>query len=173
MTDTDPLVVTALLDAASQDELDARRRRWFPAGRRVVGAHLTLFHALPGERADEVAAVLDEVTDRAPITATIEAPVSLGRGVAHPVDAPGLGDVHRAIAQRFAGDLTRQDQQRLRAHVTVQNKVDPETARATLAELAATHRPWTATITGLGLWRYRGGPWDAVGEYRFRDGGTG
>ncbi|GAA4861060.1 2'-5' RNA ligase family protein [Actinomycetospora straminea] len=169
MTDTDPLIVTALFDAASQDELDARRRRWFPAGRRVVGAHLTLFHALPGARVGEVAAALDEVTDRPPIAATIEAPISLGRGVAHPVDAPGLADVHTAIARRFAGDLTRQDQQRLRAHVTVQNKVDPPTARATLAELTATHRPWSATITGLGLWRYRGGPWDAAGEYLFRD----
>jgi hypothetical protein len=157
---TDPLIVTALLDADSQAELDDRRRRWFPAGRRVVGAHLTLFHALPGERLAEVRDVLDDVTDRAPIP--------LGRGVAHPLDAPGLGAVHDRIARAFSGDLTRQDQQRLRAHVTVQNKVDPQTARATLAELAAEHVPWTATITGLGLWHYRGGPWDAAGEFAFR-----
>lgn len=164
---TDPLVVTALFDAGSQAELDARRRRWFPAGRRVVGAHLTLFHALPGERIDDVAAVLTEVTGRAPMAAEIGAPISLGRGVAHPVDAPGLAAVHGRIQRAFAGDLTRQDAARLRAHVTVQNKVDPETARATLAELAAQHRPWTATITGLGLWHYRGGPWEAAGEFAF------
>ncbi|MDD7937140.1 2'-5' RNA ligase family protein [Actinomycetospora lutea] len=165
---TDPLVVTALFDAASQDELDARRRRWFPSGRRVVGAHLTLFHALPGERFDAVSAVLDEVTGRAPLAAGIGGPISLGRGVAHPVDAPGLAEVHGRIQRAFADDLTRQDAARLRAHVTVQNKVDPQTARATLAELAAQHRPWTATITGLGLWHYRGGPWEAAGEYAFR-----
>lgn len=165
---TDPLIVTALFDADSQAELDARRRRWFPAGRRVVGAHLTLFHALPGARIDEVSAVLDEVTARAPFAAAIGAPVSLGRGVAHPVDAPGLAEVHGRIARAFAGDLTRQDAQSLRAHVTVQNKVDPDTARATLAELTAEHVPWTATITGLGLWHYRGGPWEAAGEFAFR-----
>jgi 2'-5' RNA ligase len=166
--DTDPLIVTALLDADSQAELDARRRRWFPAGRHVVGAHLTLFHALPGARADEVATVLGEVTDRAPIPAVVEAPFPLGRGVAHPVEAPGLAAVHDRIADRFADDLTRQDRAPLRPHVTVQNKVDPETARATLAELAAQHVPWTATVTGLGLWRYRGGPWDPAGEFPFR-----
>ncbi|GLZ44374.1 hypothetical protein Acsp06_05590 [Actinomycetospora sp. NBRC 106375] len=164
---TDPLIVTALLDTASQDELDDRRRRWFPAGRRVVGAHLTLFHALPGARFDAVADVLAAVTDRAPIPAVIGAPVSLGRGVAHPVDAPGLAAVHERVADRFTGDLTRQDRQRLRPHVTVQNKVDAATARTTLAELTAEHVPWTATITGLGLWHYRGGPWEGAGEFPF------
>ena len=167
---TDPLIVTALLDAASQAELDDRRRRWFPPGRRVVGAHLTLFHALPGARFDEVAAVLAEVTDRAPLPAVVGGPISLGRGVAHPVDAPGLSAVHERIADRFAGDLTRQDRQRLRPHVTVQNKVDPQTARSTLAALGAEHAPWTATVTGLGLWHYRGGPWEAAGEFPFGDG---
>lgn len=167
-TDNAPLIVTALFDPDSQAELDARRRRWFPAGRRVVGAHLTLFHALPGRRADEVADALGEVTDRAAIAAVVEPPISLGRGVAHPVDAPGLAVVHGRIGHLFTGDLTRQDQQRLRPHVTVQNKVDPDTARATLAALAAEHVPWTATITGLGLWRYRGGPWDSAGEFWFR-----
>jgi hypothetical protein len=164
---TDPLIVTAEFDEESQAELDARRRRWFPTGRRVVGAHLTLFHALPGERVDEVVAVLEDVTARDPIPATIGPPFGMGRGVAHPVEAPGLAAVHDHIARAFAGDLTRQDRQRLRAHVTVQNKVDPETARATLAELAAEHVPWTGTITGLGLWHYRGGPWDAAGTFLF------
>jgi len=171
VTDTDPLIVSALLDDASQAELDARRRRWFPAGRRVVGAHLTLFHALPGERAGEVAAVLEEVTDRPAPSAGIGEPFALGRGVAHRVDAPELVRVHEEIQRRFADDLTRQDSARLRPHVTVQNKVDPATARATLAELAAEHRPWTATVTGLGLWRYRGGPWEAAGEFPFRGAG--
>ena len=168
MTDTDPLIVTALLDEASQAELDDRRRRWFPPGRRVVGAHLTLFHALPGGRVVEVREVLDAVADRAPVRAGVSAPVSLGRGVAHPIDAPELVELHGRIGKAFAGDLTRQDGSRLRPHVTVQNKVDPATARATLAELSASHRPWTATATGLGLWRYRGGPWEAVTTFPFR-----
>lgn len=171
MTDTDPLIVSALLDADSQAELDARRRRWFPAGRRLVGAHLTVFHALPGARVDEVEVALQAVTDRAAPAAGIGAPFASGRGVAHRVEAPELVRVHEEIARRFADDLTRQDLQPLRPHVTVQNEVDPDTARATLAELTATHRPWTATVTGLGLWRYRGGPWEAAGTFPFRGAG--
>jgi len=171
MTDTDPLIVTALLDEETQAELDAQRRRFFPSRRLVVGAHLTLFHALPGHRADEVTATLDELAARPPIPGRVRAPFALGRGVAYRIEAPGLDTLHAAIARRFADDLTRQDARRPHHHVTVQNKVDPETAKATLAELVATHSPYDATVVGLALWRYRGGPWDAAGEFPFR--GTG
>jgi hypothetical protein len=168
VTDTDPLIVSALLEPETQAELDAQRQRLFPSKRLVVGAHLTLFHALPGERADEVVAALDELTARPPIAGRVRAPFALGRGVAYRIEAPGLDAVHAAIARRFAGDLTRQDSRRPHHHVTVQNKVDPETAKATLTDLVASHAPYPATVTGLALWRYRGGPWESVREFPFR-----
>ena len=168
MTDTDPLIVSALLDDETQAELDAQRRRHFPSRRLVVGAHLTLFHALPGDRVDDVVAALDELAARPPIPARVRAPFALGRGVAYRIEAPGLDTVHAAIARRFADHLTRQDARRPHHHVTVQNKVDPDTARATLADLVASHAPYPATVVGLALWRYRGGPWEAVREFRFR-----
>ncbi len=170
MSDKDPLIVSALLDEVTQAELDAQRARLFPSRRLVVGAHLTLFHALPGGREEEVAAALDELAGRPPIAARVRAPFALGRGVAYRIEAPGLDAVHAAIARRFAGDLTRQDRGRPRHHVTVQNKVDPDTARRTLADLVATHTPYAATVRGLALWRYRGGPWEAAGEFVFRGG---
>jgi hypothetical protein len=57
--------------------------------------------------------------------------------------------------------------------VTVQNKVEPEVARALHAELTAAFRPETALAAGFGLWHYRGGPWEPAGEFVFRDRGGG
>jgi hypothetical protein len=45
-----PLVITVALDADAQERFDAARTRWFPPGRTEVGAHLTMFHAVPGEQ---------------------------------------------------------------------------------------------------------------------------
>ena len=44
-----PLVVTLALDDDAQARLDALRRTHFPSDRNVVPAHVSLFHALPGE----------------------------------------------------------------------------------------------------------------------------
>ena len=38
----------------------------------------------------------------------------------------------------------------------------------TLAELAAAHTPYAATVRGLALWHYRGGPWEPAAEFAFR-----
>lgn len=51
--------------------------------------------------------------------------------------------------------------------MTVQNKVDPEVARATLAHLGAATRSATAAGTGLELHRYNGGPWTPLERYPF------
>lgn len=162
--DAAPLIVSALLDDAAQDDLDARRRRFFPPRRHVVGAHLTLFHALPGEREDDVAASLEEACSGAPLSAEIGTPFLLGRGVAHPVEAPGLVELREDVARRWWSELSSQDRARWSPHVTVQNKVDPATARRTLESLAD-FRPYPARVEGLALWRYQGGPWEAAGRF--------
>jgi hypothetical protein len=51
--------------------------------------------------------------------------------------------------------------------VTVQNKVDPATARRLHERLLADFEPWTVRARGLGVWRYLGGPWEPVGEHAF------
>ena len=164
---SDPLIVTALFPSAVQDELDDRRRRFFPPDRRVVGAHLTLFHALPGDADREAREVLDELTDAAAPQARVDEPFLMGRGVAHRVVSPGLEGVRAAVASRFAGRLTRQDASRWSPHVTVQNKVEPAEARRTLDVVAAEHVVRETTVTALALWRYRGGPWDPVSQHPF------
>ena len=92
----------------------------------------------------------------------------LGRGVALDLAAPELTGLRTALATAFDPWLTRQDRQWSRPHVTVQNKVEPDVARALHARLTAAFVPETVTARGLGLWHYRGGPWTPAGEFGFR-----
>jgi 2'-5' RNA ligase len=163
-----PLVVALGLDPASLERLDALRRAHFPPARNRLRAHVTLFHALPGAREAEVAAALAALAGASPPLPVRVAEVrSLGGGVAFGLDCPEVAAVRAALAARFADALTRQDAQGWRPHVTVQNKVDAATARATAALLRDGFAPWTATALGLDLWRYRGGPWESAGSFPF------
>ena len=157
----DPYVVTVLLDAASQERFEALRREHFPPGRNVVPAHVSVFHHLPpgDETPDAVREVLDALAPH-PSVMSVTGVRSLGRGVAYTLEAPGVAPVRAALVQHFEGDLTPQDRQPWRPHVTVQNKVTPEAARALLARLGAGFTPFEVVAEGLLLWRYRGGPWE-------------
>lgn len=167
------LVLTLRLDEATQARFDLERSTWFPYGRTAVGAHVTLFHALPGAERSGIEEVLLGEQDRAPFAVQVTEPFPLGRGVAYGLRSPVLDALHRTLQERWSAVLTSQDRQRFRAHVTVQNKVTPERARATLALLRSAYRPAEATAEGLQLWRYDGGPWTLLGRYDFTPGGGG
>jgi 2'-5' RNA ligase len=162
-----PLIVTLLLDEDAQQRFDRLRTAHFPADRLVVGAHVTLFHALPGEQLAEVRAELGRVAARPPFAVTLTGVRFLGRGVALDLAAPELLALRSALARSFDPWLTPQDRQWSRPHVTVQNKVEPSVARALHAELSAAFVPETVTARGLGLWHYRGGPWSSEAEVPF------
>jgi hypothetical protein len=163
-----PLILTLALDRASFERLDAERRAHFPPERNVIPAHLTLFHALPGEAWAGIAARLAEaVAATPPLPLRVAGLRPLGRGVAYAVESPPLVRLRAALARDWAGWLGAQDRAGWRPHVTVQNKVAPEAARRTLAELQAGFAPWNATGEGLLLWHYRGGPWEAAGRFPF------
>lgn len=83
--------------------------------------------------------------------------------------APDLVAVRAALTRRWWPWLTAQDRQKFRAHVTVQNKVAPEQARALHAALHADFAPLAATGEVLRLWRYLGGPWEPIAAYPFED----
>ena len=95
---------------------------------------------------------------------------SLGRGVAYVLESEELTGLHRELAVRHRHELTPQDRQPLRAHVTVQNKVAPQAARALFEQLQRDFAPYDAQAEGLALWRYLGGPWEPVAEERFQAG---
>ena len=164
---TSPLIVTLLLDEAAQERFDRLRAAHFPSARNHLAAHVTLFHALPGELLAEVRDALRTAADRPPFRVAVTGVRFLGRGVALDLAAAELTELRASVAAVFADRLTPQDRQWSRPHVTVQNKVEPAVARALHADLSAAFVAEEVTARGLGLWHYRGGPWDPDAEFPF------
>lgn len=161
-----PFVVTAQLDPVATGFFQRLRSAHFPPALDRVPAHLTLFHALPGA---EAPAILETIGRTAaatpPFAVRVARPVPLGRGVAFAVEGDGLHALRAALAERFRPWLTGQDRERFRPHVTIQNKVSPALARATLADVERAFAPFPATVEGIQLWRYAGGPWVPAGAF--------
>lgn len=160
-------MVTLLLGEAAQQRFDRLRAAHFPVERNHLAAHVTLFHALPGELLAEITRQLAAAADRPAFPVSVSRVRLLGRGVAFDVDSAELTVLRERLAAGFDPWLTHQDRQRGHPHVTVQNKVAPSVARALHAELSAGFVPESVLARGLGLWRYLGGPWAAEAEYRF------
>lgn len=164
-----PLVVTAELPADLQSWADALRRAHYPPERNRVDAHVTLFYALPPSCEDELHGLLAAAArDHAPVSASLEGVMSLGGGTALRIESPAMLALRRDVAGRLHGLLTAQDQVEPRLHVTVQNKVSPREARALQRRLSSQIAARGFRFSGLALFRYRGGPWEAVKRWSFR-----
>ena len=103
-----------------------------------------------------------------PPRAAITGIIDLGAGTALRVESEELEDIRLDLAEAFRGLLTPQDQARWRAHITIQNKVEPREAKALQAKLRATFQPRPLSIRGLASWRYLGGPWEPIRTHIFR-----
>jgi len=64
--------------------------------------------------------------------------------------------------------LTPQDRQGFRPHITIQNKVDVETAHTLFTELTTSFKPFYVQGIGLSLWEYQGGPWHKLKDFSFQ-----
>ncbi len=98
-----PFIVAAEVDEPTQDALDRLRRRHFPPERNRLAAHLTLFHALPGDALGDVLDAVRRACARPAPTAEVTGVRSLGRGAALVVASPGLVAARAAVAADFAG----------------------------------------------------------------------
>jgi 2'-5' RNA ligase len=157
-----PLILTLVLDDASQALFDRARERWFPAHLNFIAAHVTMFHHLPGERLLAIGERLAAAcAAHAPAVVDVTGLRSLGRGVAYTLHAPEIEVLRSRLAALWRDCLTAQDRQPWRPHVTVQNKVSPSEARDLLARLSAEFVSFSATARGVALWRYCGGPWES------------
>ena len=163
-----PIIVTALFGAADAAWFDALRRQHFPLERNQLAAHLTMFHHLPPSLAAELKGRLaSETRGVSAPRARIAGLISLGEGVAYRIDSDDLAAIRARLADHFTGMLTPQDQAGWRPHVTVQNKVRPDVARALLRSLEADFTPRPVVIAGLASWWYRGGPWEPLSRHMF------
>lgn len=170
MQEPPPLILTLAFDEVTFARFDGERRRHFPEALNHIPAHATLFHHLPGDRER---AVLETITALArtlpPPDVAVTSLRFIGRGVAYVLESEPLATFRGRLAKEFAADLTAQDQQGWRPHVTVQNKVAPQVARALHESLQASFEPFRFTAPALMLWRYLGGPWDRVARIPFGD----
>lgn len=165
-----PIIVSAVFAPVDFQWLDAQRRAHFPPERNQLGAHLTLFHHLPPSCEAELRRRLVEACRAPRPIARIAGLVSLGRGVAYRIESAGLEDIRAELAEAFLGMLTPQDGAGWRPHVTIQNKVAPETARRLLDQLSKGFAPRPLSIRGLAAWYYRDGPWEWIAGYAFGGG---
>ena len=162
------LIVTAEIGAADLAWLDRLRRAHYPPERNRLGAHLTMFHALPPSAEGELRSRLSRLASARPPKCSIEGLMDLGGGVAFRVVSVELDRIREALADELQGLLGAQDSGGWRPHVTIQNKVAPKIARALIAELERDFRRRDLSVSGLGLHRYLDGPWEKLAIYPFR-----
>ncbi len=105
---------------------------------------------------------------KAPFEITVSGLMKLGRGVAFRVESAALTALQDELAGAFAGWLSKQDKEKFRPHVTIQNKVAPHVAAALFDHLTREFSPFAAVAEGLQLWRYQGGPWTPVAAIAFQ-----
>jgi hypothetical protein len=99
------VIVTARLDRVSQNYFDELRKQHFPPQRNHLPAHLTMFHALPGDAIEHVTLVLKQLTNGKPSPdAEVCGLRSLGNGVAFTICSPGLERVRQEIAAFFTAN---------------------------------------------------------------------
>lgn len=163
MTDSAPLILTLGMDQHSFAFFDEQRRTHFPSERNFIPAHITLFHHLFGKEEASILHDLHMVAGRRmEVGLQVNGLRFLGRGVAYSLYSPEYDALRQELSQRWSQWLTPQDRQRLKPHITVQNKAEPEAARQLLQELEAQFTPFVILGKTLELWRYRNGPWEHV-----------
>jgi hypothetical protein len=164
MEDKSTLILTLRLDAASQKFFDALRKRYFPAERNYLKAHLTMFHKLPD--AIETIDRLNTLSFQQ-IELQVTGLINLGAGVAYRLESNALNQLHKTLSAEFCDHLSPQDKQGFRAHITIQNKSNPDAANALLKELSSHFQAFTVRALGLDLWYYLGGPWQHKQYFAF------
>lgn len=162
------LIVTAEIAPSDLAWLDGLRRAHYPPERNRLPAHLTMFHALPPSAEGEARATLSRMGSAPLPRASIEGLLDLGGGVAFRVVSPDLDCIRSELAADFHGLLSAQDAGGWRPHVTIQNKAAPKQARALIRALSEGFVQRPLAISGLGLHRYLGGPWERIATFPFR-----
>jgi 2'-5' RNA ligase len=167
--DPRPLILTALLEPHVQARFEDLRRTHYPPELNRVPAHVSLFHQLPGSELEAVKRRLKALcAEMPPPPVAVTGLKLLGKGVAYKLRAPELVDLRGELADGWSTLLIPQDRAGFDPHVTIQNKVTPASAKATLAHLSGSFLPFDTRAVAIAIWRYFDGPWEALGSVPFR-----
>ena len=161
------LLATLLLDADTTAFFQRQRDQHFPPARNLVPAHLTLFHKLPGGDTDRIERLVSIAQSTAPMNLRVDGLRFLGAGVAFTIASEALSEFHQALQRQWWQDLSPQDRQPYRPHVTIQNKADPSLAKALYHHLGHDFAPFDACGVGVAIWEYLGGPWKLSKQVSF------
>jgi 2'-5' RNA ligase superfamily len=169
----EPFILTAALPTDWAAWAEGLRRAHYPIERNHLHAHVTLFHAFAPSLLNELKEFLPRIAaEFAAPEGAVSGVMDLGKGTAIALEAPQLLALRALIAEHFHGSLTSQDLYEPRPHITIQNKVTKDEARALQASLGPVLAPWMAkgrfTFPALELHRYCGGPWERVKTCAFR-----
>ena len=164
-----PFIVTAELPPDIFAWANSLRTEHFPPERNQLEAHVTLFHSFAPSLREELRGHLPRLAGEfAPPAARITGLMDLGKGTALAIRSEGMMAIRGHIADHFHGALTAQDLHEPRLHITIQNKVTKDEARALQSALGDQQLERDFAFSGLGLHLYLGGPWEAQGRWRFR-----
>lgn len=166
-----PLILTLKLDADSFAFFDCLRQKHFPPERNFLRAHVTLFHHLPGEKIETIKTDLRRVAaeyEKFPVR--FSAVRFLGKGSAVEIESADLNQLRERLKNEWLDDLTNQDRQKFKPHITVQNKVAPDIARRFFGDFSANFIARNGWGIGIELWRYLNGPWELIEAFEFGSG---
>lgn len=165
-----PIILTLQLDAASDDFFQAQRKTYYPPALNRTGAHLTLFHNLPGGEFKTVLQVVGAACARqAPFAVVVAGLMKMGRGVAYRIESQPLERFRTGLANEFKPWLKGQDRGPFRPHATIQNKTSAHEADALFDHLSADFSAFEATAEGVQFWFFegRGRAWTPAGAVAF------
>lgn len=163
-----PLIITVKMDSNSHERLTGWRERFFPPARNYLTAHITLYHHLPAEHLHWIEKELTEfcrVQDAFPLS--FHRVEHNGGFVSVLVDAPPLLHMKSHFDSVFGKFLKPQDQQKIRPHVTLVNKVSREEGKAASELIHLEFFPWQGRAEGLEIHFYHHGPWNLHSQIYF------
>jgi 2'-5' RNA ligase len=165
-----PLILTLKLDPQTFSYFDRLRQQYFPPEKNFLSAHVTLFHALPGEEASKIQQMLQDYCSSTSIfSLTFPKLRFLGRGVAVEIDSPQLTQLRQHLATSWLNWLSPQDRQGYRPHITITNKTTAERSRQLYDRMTNDWQAFEGYGEGLLLWYYLGGPWKLLDEFAFKN----
>lgn len=156
-----------MLDDESQQYFNILRRKHFPPERNYLDAHLTLFHHLPANEVQLINDVELVAAKQSLMELQVTSIKSIGNGVAFGIECMQLKQLHSYLQKLWQAWLIPQDKQKLWPHITIQNKVSPDTAMLLKAQLEQDFEPFAIQGFGLALYEYHNGPWKFVRDFKF------